>query len=80
MSVTERTPVVNVPVLSKHIVSKLRHASMGSPPLNKIPNLAATPVPMIIALGAANPSAHGHATTRTEGLNGNVSLQYHTLQ
>lgn len=64
-SVTDRIPVVKVPVLSKQIVSRLRQASIASPPLNKIPNLAATPVPMMIALGADNARAQGQDTTKT---------------
>ena len=38
----------------------------NSPPLNKIPFSAARPVPTIIDVGVAKPSAQGHAMTSTD--------------
>jgi len=57
--------VVRVIVLSKQTTLTRARASIVSPFLNKMPNLAATPVPTIIAVGAAKPRAQGQATTST---------------
>ena len=59
-------PFVKVPVLSKTIALTLHAASNGSPPLIRTPCSAPLPVPTIIAVGVANPRAHGHAITITD--------------
>ncbi len=43
----------------------LQACSRGSPPLTKIPFSAPLPVPTIIAVGVAKPSAQGQAITIT---------------
>ncbi|KAH3677140.1 hypothetical protein WICMUC_001895 [Wickerhamomyces mucosus] len=60
------SPCVKVPVLSNNNISKSFDLCKTSPPLIKIPLFAATPVPTMTAVGAANPNAQGHATTITE--------------
>src|SRR3989338_6084300 len=65
MSVTSGFPLVKVPVLSKTIVVNLCAVSSASAFLIKMPFSAPFPVPTIIAVGVANPSAHGHAIIRT---------------
>lgn len=65
-SVTDGVPDVRVPVLSKTTVVMLFILSNISPPLIKIPNEAAIPVPTITAVGVAKPRAHGQAITRVE--------------
>jgi hypothetical protein len=59
-------PLVNVPVLSKTKVVIEEIFSSTSPPLIKIPYLAAIPVPTITAVGVASPRAQGHAITKVE--------------
>ena len=54
-----------VPVLSSTIISALPVCSSEDEVLNRIPFLAATPLPTIIATGVASPNAHGQLTTRT---------------
>ncbi len=66
ISVTLGLPSVIVPVLSKTIVSILCVFSSTAPPLIKIPYSAPLPVPTIIAVGVANPKAHGQAINNTE--------------
>src|SRR3989304_2330576 len=63
--VTDGSPLVNVPVLSNTIVCSLLAFSIASAPLNNTPYSAALPVPAIIALGVANPTAHGQEITKT---------------
>ncbi len=58
-------PAVNVPVLSNATVVTAYACSSAWASLIKIPCLAATPVPTIIAAGVAKPNAHGHAITKT---------------
>ena len=58
-------PSVTVPVLSRTIVPIRRVCSRTSGPLTRIPSCAPRPVPTIIAVGVARPSAHGHAMMRT---------------
>ena len=65
ISVTSGFPSVIVPVLSKTIVFTLQRVSRGSPPLIKTPFSAHFPVPTIIAVGVANPNAHGQAIINT---------------
>jgi hypothetical protein len=57
---------VRVPVLSKIIVVMEEIFSNTSPPLIRMPNDAATPVPTITAVGVARPSAHGQAITNVD--------------
>ncbi|EKE00261.1 MAG: hypothetical protein ACD_22C00064G0001 [uncultured bacterium] len=66
VSVTSGLPFVIVPVLSKTIIFTLTADSKGSPPLTSIPFSAPLPVPTIIDVGVASPSAQGHAITITE--------------
>ena len=58
-------PSVSVPVLSKATVSTLCATSSASASLMRMPNFAATPVPAMMAVGVASPSAHGQAMTST---------------
>ena len=58
-------PVVIVPVLSSTAVSTRRVASSTSPPLMTMPSCAPRPVPTMIAVGVARPSAHGQAMIST---------------
>ena len=64
-SVTTGFPCVIVPVLSNIIVSILCVVSRASPLFMSIPFSAPFPVPTIIAVGVASPSAHGQAITNT---------------
>ena len=64
-SVTAGFPSVTVPVLSNTATFILCAVSSASPFLNKIPCCAPLPVPTIIAVGVARPSAQGHAITST---------------
>ncbi len=57
---------MRVPVLSKIIVVMEEIFSNTSPPLIRMPNDAATPVPTITAVGVARPSAHGQAITNVD--------------
>ena len=66
ISVTSGFPSVMVPVLSNIMLFILCVVSNASPPLIKIPFSAPFPVPTIIAVGVASPSAHGHAITSTD--------------
>ena len=63
MSVTVGFPSVIVPVLSNITVSTLCASSKASPLFISIPFSAPLPVPTIIAVGVASPSAQGHAIT-----------------
>ncbi|OQC04615.1 MAG: hypothetical protein BWX79_02464 [Alphaproteobacteria bacterium ADurb.Bin100] len=58
-------PSVRVPVLSKATMSTLCASSSACASLIRMPYLAATPVPAMMAAGVASPSAHGHAITST---------------
>ena len=58
-------PCVSVPVLSKTTVLTWLVRSIAAASLNQMPNLAALPMPTIIAAGVAKPKAHGHAITNT---------------
>ncbi len=64
-SVTEGSPLVRVPVLSKTTTCTFAVVSTASAPLNRMPNSAPLPVPAIIALGVASPTAQGQEMTRT---------------
>jgi len=64
-SVTDISPFVRVPVLSKSTVLMVRVRSRTSTPLIRMPRRAPRPVPTAIATGVANPSAQGHATINT---------------
>ena len=58
-------PVVTVPVLSRTMVSTRRVDSRISGPLMITPSCAPRPVPTMIAIGVASPSAHGQAMMST---------------
>ena len=55
-----------VPVLSKATISTLPASSKDTAVLNKMPCLAPTPFPTMIATGVARPNAQGQLITRTE--------------
>ena len=65
MSVTSGLPSVSVPVLSKTMASILYAVSSASPLLIRMPFSAPLPVPTMMAVGVARPSAHGQAMTST---------------
>ena len=65
-SVTTGFPVVRVPVLSKTTVSTLWAISRACACLISTPISAPLPVPTMIAVGVASPSAHGQAIISTE--------------
>ncbi len=58
-------PRVIVPVLSSTTCRSARARSRASPSLIRIPCSARLPVPTMIAVGVARPSAHGQAMTST---------------
>ena len=58
-------PSVMVPVLSRTAASTTWVASSTSPPLITMPSCAPRPVPTMIAVGVARPSAQGQAMIRT---------------
>ncbi len=58
-------PSVTVPVLSSSTVSTVRVDSSTSAPLMSTPREAPRPVPTMIAVGVASPSAQGQAMTST---------------
>ena len=62
---TRGLPRVMVPVLSSTTVSILRAISSASPPLIRMPRSAPRPVPTMMAVGVARPSAHGQAMIST---------------
>ena len=55
-----------VPVLSRTTVVVLPASSRATAVLKRIPFLAPTPLPTIIATGVASPSAQGQLITRTD--------------
>ena len=65
ISVTLGSPRVNVPVLSKITTLISLATSSALPLLIKIPFLAASPVPIITAVGVANPKTQGQAMIKT---------------
>ena len=64
-AVSRGWPTVSVPVLSKATVSTLCASSSACTSLIRMPCLAATPVPAMMAVGVASPSAQGQAITIT---------------
>ena len=58
-------PAVSVPVLSRTTAVMRWAISSASPPLIRMPASAPRPVPTMIAVGVASPSAHGHAMIST---------------
>ncbi len=65
-STTFGFPSVTVPVLSRITTWILWVVSRASPLLIRIPWLAPSPVPTIMAVGVASPKAQGQAITRTD--------------
>ena len=59
-------PRVMVPVLSSTMVVELVHCLQCLAPLDKMPIWAPRPVPTMIAVGVASPSAQGQAMISTE--------------
>ena len=64
-STTRGLPSVSVPVLSTTSVSTFSSRSSASAFLISTPDCAPLPVPTMIAIGVASPSAHGHAMMST---------------
>ncbi len=64
-SVTSGSPLVSVPVLSMTTVSMRADASRAAAFLTSTPRLAPRPVPTMIAVGVARPSASGQVITTT---------------
>ena len=64
-SVTSGSPLVRVPVLSITTVSMRAEVSRAVAFLNSTPRLAPRPVPTMIAVGVASPSASGQVMTTT---------------
>ena len=58
-------PSVSVPVLSTTSVSTFSRTSSASACLTRTPAVAPRPVPTMIDIGVASPSAHGHAMIST---------------
>ena len=71
-----------VPVLSRMTVSMRYTASSASPPLIRMPRWAPRPVPTMMAVGVAKPSAQGQAiistATKFTSANGNGLNASHT--
>ena len=65
-SVTRGLPSVMVPVLSKTTMSVLPVCSRLTAVLKRMPFLAPTPLPTIMATGVARPRAQGQLITSTE--------------
>ena len=65
-SVTTGVPLVIVPVLSSTAMVISAAFSSAALLLNKMPFSAPRPMPTMMAVGVANPSAHGQAMTSTE--------------
>ena len=63
-STTCGRPTVSVPVLSNATTSIARATSSACALLIRIPRDAPRPVPTMIAVGVARPSAQGHAMMR----------------
>ena len=66
MSVTLGLPSVSVPVLSRTTTVARTAPSSASADFTKMPFEAPRPVPTIIAVGVARPSAQGQEMTKTE--------------
>ena len=62
---TRGLPAVSVPVLSTTTVSTFSSASSASALRIRTPACAPRPVPTMIDMGVASPSAHGHAMINT---------------
>ena len=62
---TSGSPRVSVPVLSSTTVSSDAACSSATAFLNRMPRLAPRPVPTMIAVGVARPSASGQVMTTT---------------
>ncbi len=65
MSVTTGAPSVMVPVLSSTTIWMRWASSRAAPPLMRMPFSAPLPVPTMMAVGVARPSAQGQAMTST---------------
>ena len=65
-SVSEGAPLVMVPVLSSTTVSSLCAFSSASAERIRMPFVAPLPVPTVIDMGVARPSAHGQAMISTD--------------
>ena len=73
-SVTSGSPLVRVPVLSITTVSIRAAVSSAVAFLNSMPRLAPRPVPTMIAVGVARPSASGQVITTTVIANSSAVL------
>ena len=65
VAVTDMSPVVRVPVLSKTTAVSERVSSRTRGPRMRTPICAPRPTPTMIASGVARPRAHGHEMMRT---------------
>lgn len=63
-SITAKSPLVIVPVLSKATTLVCARVSRNSPPLIRSPVVAALERAQKVATGVESISAHGHALTR----------------
>ena len=59
-------PLVMVPVLSSTAICVRPASSRETAVLNRMPCLAPTPLPTMMATGVASPRAQGQLITRTE--------------
>ena len=73
ISTTLGSPRVRVPVLSKTTVSRCAACSSAIACLKRIPRFAPRPVPTMIAVGVASPSASGQVMTTTVIANSRAS-------
>src|SRR5829696_2109777 len=73
IATTSGSPRVSVPVLSSTTVSSDAVCSRPSACLNRMPRCAPRPVPTMIAVGVASPSASGQVMTTTVMANSNAS-------
>lgn len=86
ISTTSGCPSVKVPVLSNTTTVNLVAFSNAAAFLKRMPFIAPSPVPTMMAIGVASPSASGHAITNTVmvkvSANSNVCpiTQYQTLK
>ncbi len=76
---TSGSPLVRVPVLSITTVSIRAEVSSAMAFLNRMPRWAPRPVPTMIAVGVARPSASGQVITTTVMANSSASVKGRSL-
>ncbi len=79
-SVTSGSPLVSVPVLSITTVSTRAAVSIPVACLNSTPRFAPRPLPIMIAVGVANPNASGQVITTTVIAKSTASLAGRSLK